>query len=221
MPSPHDILRAALDWRLFVCCYVSVREVSQSLTSIRPHLFARGKRNIDAHILPQSLSFAPHPPLPIPLVSSIDLHSTRPASIKTLLKFTNMIITRTLLLALRLAQFLASTILLSLVSPFLHQRNKFSSDSAFNRLIYALVVAVLSLVLSLAFMLPTNTAKHGIVHVGVDLLVAAALFAVFGLLQDWYSDGMGCKGGWEWDRKSPPRHLVQLCNSGLVRVTDD
>lgn len=113
-----------------------------------------------------------------------------------------MLLTRTLSLALRAAQFLTAIIVLSLVSVFLHQRTKYSSNGAFNRLIYSLVISVLSVVLSLAWMLPTTA--HVMLHGTADLLLAAAWFAVFGVLQDWYSDdeGMNCGSGiWTWERK--------------------
>ncbi|KAH7405985.1 hypothetical protein DE146DRAFT_753974 [Phaeosphaeria sp. MPI-PUGE-AT-0046c] len=112
-----------------------------------------------------------------------------------------MLLTRTLALGLRLAQLITAVIVLSLVSVFLHQRTKYSSDSAFDRFIYSLVIAILSIVLSLAWMLPTTA--HIMIHGATDLLLAAAWFAVFGVLQDWYSDdeGMGCgRGSWDWDR---------------------
>lgn len=125
-----------------------------------------------------------------------------------------MLLTRNLALALRLAQFITAVIILSLVSVFLHQRTKYSSNSAFNRLIYSLVIAVLSVVLSLAWMLPTTA--HIMLHGTADLLLAAAWFAVFGVLQDWYSDdeGMGCgKGTWDWDRKY--LSISGKCNYGI------
>jgi hypothetical protein len=108
-----------------------------------------------------------------------------------------MIVTRTLSLVLRFLQFLFSAIVLSLTASFLHQRNKYNADGPFNRLIYTLVIACLSLVLALVWMVPTTNA---ILHWGTDLFFAAAWFAVFGLLQEWYSQ-MGCGSGWNWDRK--------------------
>lgn len=43
-------------------------------------------------------------------------------------------------------------------------------------------------------MLPHAT----LVHTGTDLLLCAAWFAVFGLLQDYYNDRMQCGSSWSW-----------------------
>lgn len=119
----------------------------------------------------------------------------------------------TLSLPLRLSQFLTALIILALTSTFLHDFTKFNTN---DRLIFSLVIAVLSLILSLLFLLPTT---HTIVHAGIDLLIAAAWFAVFGVLTAWKESGelgMVCKlregaVAWEWERK----YLVYFL--GIVR----
>jgi hypothetical protein len=108
-----------------------------------------------------------------------------------------MILTRTLSLALRFSQFLFSAIVLGLTASFLHARNKYNASGPCNRLIYTLIIACLSLVLALIWMAPTTNA---ILHWGTNLFFAAAWFAVFALLQEWYSQ-MRCGSGWSWERK--------------------
>ncbi|KAH3950198.1 hypothetical protein HBH98_021440 [Parastagonospora nodorum] len=105
-----------------------------------------------------------------------------------------MILPRLLSLSLRATQFLTSTIVLALAATILSTRHTYpSEDALFARLIYILIIAALSLVLSLPWILPTTNA---IVHWGADLLLAAAWFAVFGILQGWFSGWLRCGGGW-------------------------
>jgi hypothetical protein len=94
-------------------------------------------------------------------------------------------LSRTILLALRITQFLTAVILLSLFAYFHHHISTLPSDG---RIIFPIIIASLSLFLSLLFILPTT---HAIVHTGIDLLLAAAWFAVFGLLTAWVSDQDG------------------------------
>jgi hypothetical protein len=98
-----------------------------------------------------------------------------------------MIITRTLSLALRFAQFVCAAIVLGLTAHFLHIYNKHatvSNDGPFDRLIYSAVIASISAVLALVWTVPS---PNSIVHWGVDLVFAGAWLAVFGILQDWYA----------------------------------
>jgi hypothetical protein len=108
-----------------------------------------------------------------------------------------MILTRTFSLALRFFQFLFSAIVLGITTSFVHASNKHNADGPFNLLIHTLIIACLSPVLALIWMVPTTNA---ILHWGTDLFFTAAWFAVFGLLQEWYSQ-MGCGSGWSWVRK--------------------
>jgi uncharacterized membrane protein len=111
-----------------------------------------------------------------------------------------MLPSRPLNLALRASQFLTAAILLGLTSSFLHQRSRYDSNDVFNRLVYTLVVAVVALVFALVWMLPIANAS---ILWAVDLALAAAWLAVFGLLQDWYgAGGLACGGkSWDWERK--------------------
>jgi hypothetical protein len=109
-----------------------------------------------------------------------------------------MIITRTLSLALRFAQFVCAAIVLGLTAHFLHIYNKHatvSNDGPFDRLIYSAVIASISAVLALVWTVPS---PNSIVHWGVDLVFAGAWLAVFGILQDWYDNALMCGNGWHW-----------------------
>jgi hypothetical protein len=111
-----------------------------------------------------------------------------------------MIVIRTLSLALRAFQFLCATIVLALTAHFLHLYKASSSSPTansppFDRLIFSVIIAAISLTLSLIWMVP-NTSS--LIHWVVDLLLAAAWFAMFGILQDWYDNVLLCGGGWRW-----------------------
>jgi hypothetical protein len=110
-----------------------------------------------------------------------------------------MIVTRTLSLALRAAQVICATIVLALTAHFLHLYNATSSSSSpsspTDRLIFSVVIAAMSVVLALIWMVPTTSS---IIHWAVELLLAAAWFAVFGVLQDWYDNVLLCGDGWRW-----------------------
>lgn len=124
-----------------------------------------------------------------------------------------MIITRTLSLSLRATQFLTSTIVLALTATILSRRHTYSSEDAlFARLIYILIVAALSLVLSLLWILPTTNA---IVHLGADLFLAAAWFAVFGILQGWFSEELRCGSG-AWHGKLSHGFCFRVRREGLM-----
>jgi hypothetical protein len=111
-----------------------------------------------------------------------------------------MIVTRTLSLALRAAQFLCAAIVLGLAAHLLHLCSAASSPSPtepapFDRLVFSVVIAAIAVVLALVWIVPSTSS---IVHWAVDLLFAAAWFAVFGVLQDWYDNVLLCGGGWRW-----------------------
>jgi hypothetical protein len=110
-----------------------------------------------------------------------------------------MIIARTLSLALRFAQFVCAAIVLGITAHFLHIYNGDATinkyDIPFDRLIYSIIISSVSLVLALIWMVPTTAS---IIHWVVDLLFAAAWFAIFGILQDWYDNELLCGNGWHW-----------------------
>ncbi|KAF1941542.1 hypothetical protein EJ02DRAFT_512340 [Clathrospora elynae] len=106
-----------------------------------------------------------------------------------------MIIPRLASTALRFAQFLCAAIVLGLTSYFLQQNHKYDLGP-FGRLFYSVVIAAVSVVVALLWMLPTT---HHIVNYMTDLFFCGAWFAVFGLLQDWFEDQMHCGSSWQWD----------------------
>lgn len=98
-------------------------------------------------------------------------------------------------IALRIAQLISSAVVLSLSAYFLHQRSQNPSAGPFARLIYTVVIAAISVWLSLLWIfLPHAT----LVHFITDLILCAAWFAVFGVLQDWFDDALRCGSSWDW-----------------------
>jgi hypothetical protein len=106
-----------------------------------------------------------------------------------------MLIPRLASTALRAAQFICAAVVLGLTSYLLHL-NHVHLIGPFGRLFYAVVVAAISVVASLIWMLPTTS--H-IANYIADLLFCALWFAVFGLLQDSYEDDMTCGSKWHWE----------------------
>ncbi|KAF1366122.1 hypothetical protein EJ07DRAFT_93673 [Lizonia empirigonia] len=105
-----------------------------------------------------------------------------------------MQLSRAISLALRVAQFVCAAIVLGLTAYFLHQREA-HDIGPMARLIYTIVIAAISAWLAILWMvLPHAT----VVHFVTDLFFCAAWFAVFGLLQDYYDDGMRCGSSWDW-----------------------
>jgi hypothetical protein len=105
-----------------------------------------------------------------------------------------MSIARFIAIALRFAQFVSSAIVLGLTAYFLHKYEQ-TSIGPFPRLVYSVVIAALSIWVSILWMaLPTAT----FVHCVTDLLFCAAWFVVFGLLQDYYDDEIECGSIWKW-----------------------
>ncbi|KAF1934004.1 uncharacterized protein M421DRAFT_110237 [Didymella exigua CBS 183.55] len=106
-----------------------------------------------------------------------------------------MTVIRIVSIALRVAQFITAAVVLGLTAFFLHQYDKYHIGP-FNRLVYSVVIAALSVWLSLLWVvLPHATWAH----FGTDLIFCAAWFAVFGLLQDYYDDSMKCGSMWAWN----------------------
>ncbi|KAF1841812.1 uncharacterized protein K460DRAFT_174158 [Cucurbitaria berberidis CBS 394.84] len=105
-----------------------------------------------------------------------------------------MILPRIISPLLRVAQFVCAAIVLGLTAYFLHQREKYGVGP-FGRLVYSVVIAAISVVLSLIWMIPTTSS---IVNYATDLLFCAAWFAAFGVLQDWYDDALQCGSTWDW-----------------------
>lgn len=107
-------------------------------------------------------------------------------------------VSRSILMALRLAQFICAAVVLGLTSYFLHLEHK-HSIGPFGRL-YSAIIAAVSLATALFWLVPSTAIP--LAHVIADLLFCGAWFAVFGLLQDWYADAMHCGSTWDWDEMS-------------------
>lgn len=106
-----------------------------------------------------------------------------------------MALARIISVALRLAQFLCAAIVLGLSAYFLHNYEKYR-HGPFARLVYSTIISAISVWLALLWMvLPHAT----YVHFGTDLILCAAWFAVFGLLQDYYDDEIRCGDIWSWE----------------------
>ena len=112
------------------------------------------------------------------------------------LEQSTMIIFRLISMALRFAQFVCAAVVLAVSSYLLyHQQHKDHSGS-YGRLIYSVIIAIVSTIVSLIWLLPTTS--H-IVNIVGDVLFCSAWCAVFGLLQDWYTSAMSCGSTWAWN----------------------
>ena len=108
-----------------------------------------------------------------------------------------MIIFRLISMALRFAQFVCAAVVLAVSSYLLyHQQHKDHSGS-YGRLIYSVMIAGISVVASLLWLFPTTS--HIVNFVG-DLIFCGAWVAAFGLLQDYYRNGMDCGSIWAWNQ---------------------
>jgi len=99
-----------------------------------------------------------------------------------------------ILLGLRLAQFVTAAVVLGLTSYFLHQYYQYGVGS-FNCLAYSVVIAAISVCLSLIWAISSSTT---LTHIGADFVFSGAWFAVFAVLQDYYDDGSRCGSTSVW-----------------------
>ncbi|KAH7126867.1 integral membrane protein [Dendryphion nanum] len=106
-----------------------------------------------------------------------------------------MIVTRALSVFLRFAQFVCAAIVLGLVAYFLDKRNDNQWDGLLGRLVYTIVIAALSVLFSLVWLIPTASSM---MHYPFDLLMCAAWFAVFGVLVVWLGDRETCGAVFSW-----------------------
>lgn len=104
-----------------------------------------------------------------------------------------MLVSRVVSLLLRLAQFVSSAIVLGIVAYFLYQRDHYGVGPL-ARTIYTEVVAALSVIFSLIWMIPTTSS---IIGYSSDLFFTAAWFAAFGVLVNWYNS-INCGSIWNW-----------------------
>jgi hypothetical protein len=121
-----------------------------------------------------------------------------------------MIIFRLASIALRFAQFVCVAVVLVQVSYLLHHRQHEDHDGSSGRLIYSVIVATASIVASLIWLFPTTS--H-VVNLLGDTFFCGPWIAVFGLLQDWYEDAMGCGSIWAWDEMTLRNGLCSKWNA--------
>lgn len=105
-----------------------------------------------------------------------------------------MLFSRLASLILRFAQFVCAAVVLGLTAYFLHQRDKYGVGPL-ARTIYSIVVASISVILALIWMIPTTSS---IINYAADFVFSAAWFAVFGLLVDYFDD-ISCGSIWYWE----------------------
>ncbi|KAF2104781.1 hypothetical protein NA57DRAFT_70987 [Rhizodiscina lignyota] len=96
-------------------------------------------------------------------------------------------------LILRFGEFVCAAVVLGIMAYFLSQYHH-THSGPHGREIYTLVVAVLALILSLIWMIPTLT--H-MLHYPMDFIISAAWFAAFGILVN-YLRGQNCGGVFHW-----------------------
>jgi len=107
-----------------------------------------------------------------------------------------MIISRTLSIFFRFAQFVCSAVVLGIAAYFVNRWRRFgdADTSPHGRLIYTLVIAAISTLFSLLWLLPFT---YTFLHYPFDFLMSAAWFAAFGLLVNW-SGRAGCGRAFAW-----------------------
>ncbi|KAK7722310.1 hypothetical protein SLS64_000847 [Diaporthe eres] len=103
-----------------------------------------------------------------------------------------MILTDLVSMLFRLAELVFAAIVAGITGNYLHA-SRGQSSWTLGRFIYAEVVAGISILLSLLWLLPFS---GSFIHWPVDFIISAAWFAVFGLLVDWL--GGTCGRTFDW-----------------------
>jgi len=104
-----------------------------------------------------------------------------------------MIVSRTVSIFLRFGEFVCAAVVLGLVAHFLNQYDE-THLGPLGREIYTCIIAALSVILSIVWLIPTTSAM---LHYPADLLLSAAWFAAFGVLVNWI-DKVNCGGIFHW-----------------------
>lgn len=104
-----------------------------------------------------------------------------------------MLLSRIFSVFLRFGEFVCAAVVMGIVAYFLHQHHKYNIGPE-GREIYTEVIAVLSVVLSLIWLLPFTSQ---FLHYPFDLLISAAWFAAFGAFVNWIHR-MNCGGIFHW-----------------------
>jgi len=100
-----------------------------------------------------------------------------------------MILSRVLSFFFRFAEFVSAAVVLGIAAHFLNVH-----EGPRGREIYTIVLAALSAVLSLLWLLPRTSA---LLHVPADLIFSAGWFAAFGILVNWMN-GNNCGRAFQW-----------------------
>ncbi|KAF2421561.1 hypothetical protein EJ08DRAFT_653392 [Tothia fuscella] len=104
-----------------------------------------------------------------------------------------MILTRMLSFIFRFVEFVSAAVVLGIVGHFLRIRHKTGTGPR-GREIYTEVVAAISVVLSLVWLLPFTA---NIMHYPLDVILSFAWFAAFGALVNWLHK-LNCGGAFQW-----------------------
>jgi len=105
-----------------------------------------------------------------------------------------MILPRLFSLIMRFAEFVCGTVVLGLVGHFLRIHHK-TGQGPHGREIYTEVIAAISVVVSLLFLLPFTSS---FMHYPLDLILSLAYFAAFGALVNQVHR-MNCGGAFAWN----------------------
>ncbi|KAF2673851.1 integral membrane protein [Microthyrium microscopicum] len=100
---------------------------------------------------------------------------------------------RLLSMIFRFAEFVCGAVVLGITANFLYQHHKYGVNPL-GRSIYVEVIAVISTLMALLWLLPFTSA---IMHYPFDLLMSAAWFAAFAVLVNWLHK-MDCGGAFQW-----------------------
>jgi len=100
-----------------------------------------------------------------------------------------MLLSRMISLFLRFGEFVTATVVMGIMAYFVHQYDKYGIGPE-GREIYTLVIACLSMIFALIWLIPSTSSM---LHYPMDLLLSAAWFAAFGVLENWI-DRLNC--GW-------------------------
>ncbi|KAF2264367.1 integral membrane protein [Lojkania enalia] len=104
-----------------------------------------------------------------------------------------MILSRAFSIFFRFGEFVCAAVVLGIVAYFINQYDEFGVGPL-GREIYAIVIASLSVLFSLIWMIPTTASM---MHYPIDLLFSAAWFAAFGVLVNWINR-VNCGGIFHW-----------------------
>ncbi|KKY26930.1 putative integral membrane protein [Diplodia seriata] len=104
-----------------------------------------------------------------------------------------MILSRLVSIFLRFGQFVSAAVCLGLSAWFLHEIHD-GSSGPHKRTIYVIVIACVSLVTSLIWMIPFTFTFF---HYPFDLILSLAWFAAFGALVE-YINSANCGGAFHW-----------------------